>query len=543
MNASAGSPPPGATGCAPDAAGSSRLRPTDGSDAGDPSRPAPLRRALLGALALALLLLCGCAAGRVNLWPLYFHERRAVPDGEGTRTVETTEFLYPLFGRRSDPQSTWHAVRPLYNSERKADGPWRVQYLWPLGLSRGDPEGEATHRLFPLFGYYRTYAPGEGRHSTHWHLMQFVRGGNDAKYGPYAAVFPLAGVTHDVIAPTWSFLLFPLYSHYRHGEYVRDDFPWPFFGYGRTPDGRVSQYRFWPLYVHQRAERLDGLYERKDLLWPFLRWGRLDRGGEYYHTVFVAVPFYSSVKTWSRDGELAAYRVSVLGFQQARDFRDRKQIEGWSALWSLVKSSSGPRKETFRVIPFYWGTTRYASAERDPDRTWKRHRILWPFIWVDRDTRDPEEAHHAFILAPLYWHYTDRYPGEPERTARRVTLFPLATWESREDGGRHFWLLSHGWKDTTGGFKRNYRAFFDLFQYHSRGDGERETRLLSRLYHHRRGPRGRYLSLMGLFTYDSTAEVVGEEGSYFSLLFGLLRSSWTEEGRRWRLFYIPLGHK
>jgi hypothetical protein len=46
---------------------------------------------------------------------------------------------------------------------------------------------------------------------------------------------------------------------------------------------------------------------------------------------------------------------------------------------------------------------------------------------------------------------------------------------------------------------------------------------------------------MSLFTYDSTAEVVGESGSYVSALFGLIKVSWTPAGRRWRLFYIPLG--
>jgi hypothetical protein len=46
---------------------------------------------------------------------------------------------------------------------------------------------------------------------------------------------------------------------------------------------------------------------------------------------------------------------------------------------------------------------------------------------------------------------------------------------------------------------------------------------------------------MSLFTYDSTGEVVGQEGSYVSALFGLVKCSWTQQGRRWRVLYIPLG--
>jgi flagellar basal body rod protein FlgG len=100
-------------------------------------------------------------------------------------------------------------------------------------------------------------------------------------------------------------------------------------------------------------------------------------------------------------------------------------------------------------------------------------------------------------------------------------------------------MLSHGWNDTTQGYKRNYGAFFDVFQYHHTAQ-EGELRLIDRLYHQRSTARGRYVSLAGIFTYDSTGEVVGEQGSYVSFLFDLVKYSWSEKGSRWRIFYIPL---
>jgi hypothetical protein len=146
------------------------------------------------------------------------------------------------------------------------------------------------------------------------------------------------------------------------------------------------------------------------------------------------------------------------------------------------------------------------------------------------------------VVAPFYWQYSARHTGEePARLERNITLWPFATWRRRLDGSRDFWIISHGWTDESGGAKRNYRAVFDLFQYHSKPGGETETRLLSRLYHHRRGARGRYLSVGPLFTYDSIGDVVGEEGKYFSALLGLVKRSWTADGSRWRIFYIPLG--
>ncbi|MGD2174643.1 MAG: hypothetical protein PVJ27_04500 [Candidatus Brocadiaceae bacterium] len=468
-----------------------------------------------------------------------------MPSPDGPQTLRTTEVLYPFFEHHADEDNSWHVLRPLYNAQSGPGDRFQVQYLWPLGLTFRGGARETHHRLFPLFGYHRTWSAKEERHSVHAHFLQLLRWGNDAEHGPYMALFPLAGITHDVLGPTWSFVLFPLYSHYRRGDYVRNDFPWPVLGYGGTPDGRARQYRFWPFYVYQQDEDEKGLYVRHDLLWPLFRWGRLDRGGDYYHTVFVAVPFYATVKSWNRSDELVAARTATLGFRRAWDTREVKDTTGWAALWSAVADYEGATSDYFRILPFYWRTTRYRTTARDPDRSWTRRRILWPLIWLDIDTLTQGVRKESFILAPFYWHFTDVYAGEdgPDQVARRVTLWPLATWEQSKAGGKSFWVASRGWTDPTRGFKRNYRAFFDLFQYHHDPGGMRETRLVSRLYHHRRGPKGRYLSLMSLFTYDSTGEVVGEPGSYLSLLFGLVKCSWTEKARRWRVLYVPLGPK
>ncbi len=490
----------------------------------------------------------GCATGRLNLWPVYFHEVREVAGPRGREHITETEVLYPIFHRESRPGETWHAVRPLYNYEQDTEQETRqLQYLWPLGLHFTDGRQLVRHRLFPLFGFVKSWADSHRKWVTHAHLLQILRWGNDDEFGPYFALFPLAGVTHGVIADTWSFILFPLYSHYQQGDYVRDDFPWPVLGWGRTPDRRKAQYRFWPFYVHLRNHAPLGTYVRNDLLWPFVRWGRLDMGGRYYSTYFGAVPFVSLLRTWTRDEKLVAYKASVLGFIFGEDRRDEKRHQdeaGWGALWWLIRSKQGPRRDELRVFPLYWRTTHYTSTEKDPATAWVRRRMPWPIIWQDRDRREPDVDRWSLVLAPFYWHHAESEQveeGGGDRTGRTVTLWPLATWRTTRDGGRDFWILSHGWKDETKGFKRNYRAFLDFFQYHRTPEGLAETRVLSRLYHHRRGPCGRYLSLAGLFTYDNTAEVVGEEGPYWEVLFGLIKRSPASEGPRWRLLFIPFG--
>jgi len=502
--------------------------------------PRILRRSIL--LVLLTLLCTGCAAGRVNLWPVFFHETRQLSGPDGPRTVTSTDVLYPVFHRESDGSSTWHAVRPLYSAESGVDGELTVKYLWPLGLIHRDGDAERHYRLFPLFAWLKTHVASADANSVHANLLQFIRWGSDARHGPYFAIFPLGGVTHNVIGPTWSFALFPLYSYFRCGEYTRHDFPWPVLGFGRSSDGSRRMTRFWPFYVHQVKETGRGLYERYDLLWPLVRWGRLDPGGRYYHKVFVAVPFHTNLRTFDRNGELVAYMRSFLGMRVARDSREEKRQSGWGALWSLIYHTRTDSTDNVCIFPFYWRTTHFRGGP-DSERRWTRHRVPWPFIWIDSDRLHAGVHKKGLVIAPFYWHYTEvAEPGsEAETTARRITLWPLMTWQQEADDARHLWIVSRGWRDPGGGYKRNYRGILDFFQCHRHPDGTRETRLLSRLYHHRRGPAGRYLSLMSLFTYDSTGEVVGEAGSYVSALFGLLKVSWTPAGRRWRLFYIPLG--
>jgi len=499
-------------------------------------------------LCIPVLLLCvgalgGCSSGRVNMWPLFFHEVRQVQTPDGPKVVTATDVLYPIFHRESDPDVSWYAVRPFYNYQSGPGSRRRVQYLWPLGLHFKDGSKITEHRLFPLFHFIKVWSDLRQRYTVHAHLLQLLRWGNDAQFGPYLALIPLAGITHKFIGDTWSFVAFPLFSYYRQGDYARYDFPWPILGFGRSTAGRKVMYRFFPFYVYQRNRNKQGLYVRHDLLWPLARWGKLDLGGQTYSTVLAVTPLFSTVQTWDRQGNRVAHRTTVLGISFENDKRESARGNDWGALWWLVSRRSEERRDDFRIFPFYWSTTYYRSAAKDPATSWKRVRAPWPLVWVDRSRLDPGVYHKNLVVAAFYWHFTTVYEAtdqEPAHTARAITLWPLATWEQDADGGRHFWIVSHGWKDATQGFKRNYRAFFDLFQYHSTPDGQRETRVLSRLYHHRRGPNGRYLSVAGLFTYDSTAEVVGEKGKYFSALFGLLKHSWTEGESHWRLFFIPV---
>jgi len=501
-------------------------------------------------LLAALCFTSGCAAGRLNLWPIYFDETRMAPTPDGPRMVRTTEVLYPIFGCEAKDSGSWHAVRPLYNYDYNATrGENRVQYLWPLGLYFTHGDYEWHLRLFPLFAHIRVWQPSVQAYSSQGHLLELIRWGNHAQLGPYFAIFPLGGVTHEVIGDTWSFIVFPLYSHYRQANYVRDDYLWPIVSYGRTsgdypgaPQVTRKLVRVWPFYTYERNESPLQTVERYNVLWPLVRWGKRDRGGKYCFTWLGVTPFYSAVEMRDKsDNKVVNARRSVLGVSFGKVGTGEQALGGWSGLWSLFKGSESDAVDELRFMPFYWERDFYTDKKKEPERRWVRRWMPWPIVHTDADHTDPDHYKGGLVVAPLYWQYTDTYyeKGQPPRTGRSITLFPLWTWKRDPDGAHHFWIVSHGWEDTTQGYKRNYGALFDVFQYHGTAQ-ETEIRLVNRLYHQRATARGKYVSLACVFTYDSTGEVVGQEGSYVSFLFDLVKCSWSEKGSRWRIFYIPL---
>jgi len=487
-------------------------------------------------LLATLVVVCattGCSTGRVNLWPLYFRETCLAP-GED-KPVTTTELFYPLVSKHYVPEGTdnWLALRPLgVFSRNEQTGQRLVQYLWPLGAWADNGEQGGSHRFLPLYSWNKVWDKRTQSYGKQGYIFPFTIWGRSTDLGGYFAVFPLGGVTRGLLGPLWSFAAFPLYSHYERGDYVRNDFLYPFFGYGSSPDGKQRKIRFWPLYVTQRMEDSRESRTTTDLLWPFVRWGRIDKKGSHYWTMFKLTPLFSGINTHDRSGKVVARRWQVLGWSFHKD--------GWSGMWGMLRNERGPKTDHTRFWPFYIRKRRYLTESRDPERADTHISAPWPIVWYHAGRTNPHVRRNVFVVAPLYWHSsTTRTPEDAAWTVhKRDTLFPLTTWGRDHDGTAHLWFPSHGWDDQTHGAKRSYRAFIDIFQYHNGPQGS-ETRLLWRLLHHRSAPTGSYLSFGPLFTWDSTAEVVGEDGKYVSFLFGLVKRSWTPDGGRWRLFYIP----
>jgi len=491
-------------------------------------------------LSLVCVALSGCAANRINLWPIYYQE--TMPAETGGETVTLREVLWPFFSQQSGPKRSYHAVRPFYNYEAlEKEGTLRIQYLWPLGLHFSRKGDMWQHRLLPLYNHSVHQRREAGGKAVRGMLFPLFWWGSKPETGSYFAFFPLGGVIRDLLGDRWSFALFPLFSAYRKGNYNRYDFLWPFFSVGGTPDGKRKKIRLWPLYVHDKSE---GRYDQHYVLWPFLAWGTECPGGIYTQRYFKVWPFYGRKEARDRQGKMVGYHTQVLFFSRRKDLRPGLQSSEWSFLW-FAGSAKKPEVVQTRIFPFYWSTTQYVNREKLPERKWTRRRILWPLVWIDHNMKNPEVEEKNLVVAPFYWDYARTYgKGEEEREkTRRITLWPLFTWQRDRDGAAHFWMLSHGWKDAPQGFKRNYRPFFELFQHHAGPGGEHETRLLWRLFHLKRTPSDSHINLLWLFEYDSSHDGEKVREKTVSALFGLVQYRVREGRKSWRLLYIPLGTK
>jgi hypothetical protein len=491
------------------------------------------RRSAALAAALALALLAGCTStGPVELWPLYRAERNPGGSEQGDPATRTYEALYPFFSARNTPETRYHALRPLYNWEAATDGSFRqCQFLWPLGLYRYREDREKTFRILPLFHQGSARSTVNDQWQTRGFVFPLIIWGQARPGGCYFAAFPLGGVVRNLVVDRFRFVLFPIWSQVNDKDYSRHDVLWPVISWGGTPDGRRRILRLWPFYVHKRKT---GEWERNWILWPFVLWGREALDTRYPRSYAGLFPLYVGKVSRDLEGETVAYdrRVLYFLFVRRKDTRPEHKLSAVAILWPLTNFECGPGRREIRIFPLYWQTDRISPD--DTGYLWSRHRILWPIIWIDRDRRPLDHTARDIVVAPFYWDHAREWNDLSRE--REITLWPLYTFKRDRDGGVHHWLMSFGWHDVTKGWKRNLRAFFDIFQYHSETDGSGSVRLFWRLFsteHH--GP-WRRTEINPLFTWER------DEGyRRWSCLFGIIAREKAGQKRRWRIFYIPFG--
>ncbi len=477
---------------------------------------------------LSIGFLGGCANNAGNLWPVHHHETFV---DEAGHEIDKREILYPFIETRRSENRRYVALRPLGNYESKSDEQeMRLKFLWPLGLvSLREGRGK-LYRLWPVFQHAQTVDFFSEDITSHGWLFPFVLWGQKPEYGAYAGVVPVGGKAYDLLGDEFTWVLFPLYSNFKKGDYERYDLLWPFFSYGSTPDGDIETWRLWPFYVRKDEKNT---HQHRYLMWPFFRWGhekwKTVEGKPRRHDYFAFHPFFSSLQTKDEEGETIASRRQILFYNRRTDTRWEEGYKQWSLFFSLIRRQYTKDIDEWKFFPFFWRVTRYPGG-RDQGRHVVHHRIPWPLIWKTHDRSHPGKERSYSIAAPFLWHYTTHYIEE-NVTEKSTTLWPLLTVEHGREDEFGFYLLSHGWGDADSDYKKIYRPFFEFFRFKVFPDGTRETRLFWRLYHHKRGPQARHLSLPLVFSYTRTGEPESDAAEReMSLLMGLLKYDFNEGG-------------
>jgi hypothetical protein len=502
------------------------------------------RRAVRGAIpALAACVafgLAGCATNKVELWPLFYYEKDPASVEPVKGAEANTHVLGPIISVQNSPERHYHAVRPLWNYEEKRDGSFeQAQFIWPLGLYRKDGDMEKLVRFIPIFHHGGKRSTVTGDWETQGFVFPLAYWGRVRKGekhgGRYFALFPIGGVIRQLFVDRFRFVLFPIWSQTNAGEYSRHDVLWPIVSWGGTPDGKRRVLRVWPFYVHKHKR---GFWEQNWVLWPFVLWGKEDLNSRYPKRYWGFFPFYVSKYSEDKDRNTVAYdrRVLYFLFVRRKDRRTKHELSSWAILWPLTNFEDGVKRNETRIWPIYWRTD-YKGKGKEP-YAMRRYRVLWPIIWVTRDKRKDDVTARDILVVPFYWDYAKKYADKTR--SRSITVFPLYTFARDKDGSVHHWVVSHGWKDVTQGWKRNLRALIDLFQWHRWADGRRHLRILWRLVEYHRDKREdmRRFELNPFFTVERHKQY-----GRWSCVFGIIAREKRGERRRWRIFYIPFGDK
>ncbi len=429
----------------------------------------------------------------------------------GQRTEAAGPFFYD---QQTAEQHTW-AIPPLFSFTRNPGVPLKEydflypvltydrygdQYRWQLGqlLSwAGGPTQTETNRhrftLFPVYFQQRSDNPDEN----------------------YTAVFPFYGhLKHRLFKDEIYFILFPGFAETRKRDVVTDNYLYPFF-HLRHGTG-LKGWQLWPFAGQEHkeittrtnrfgdAEAVAG-HDSRFVLWPLYLEDRTGLGTDNPAWQLASLPFCSVLRSPKRDSTTVLWPF----FSHVTD-RDKKYRE-WDLPWPLVVFARGEGKTTSRVWPFY-------SHAHNP--TLESEFFLWPIYKYNRAHSDPLDRVRKRICFFLYSDATDNNT-ETGESRRKVESWPFFLYRRDFNGNTRLQFPALLESLTPGSHKipRDWSPVWSLWRSeHNAKTGAASQSLLWNLYRHQTAP-----------DYKSV-----------SCLFGLYQYQVNPEGKRLRLFYIPL---
>ncbi len=465
-----------------------------------------------GALALVWAALAGLAAeaAPVELGPLVHEFSLTLEPGERVEAAGPV-MRYEI---RTNGIEEW-AVSPLvsHTADRELDSE-ELDILYPIVTydrfgseykfrwfllttwSGGQDQQDQLRRRFTIFPFY------------------FQQRSPDPRFC-YTAVFPFYGTIQERLQrDEIKFTLFPLYARTRKRAVVTENYLYPIV-HLRRGEG-LRGWQVWPFagyetkQVTSRTNALDevevvGGHEKFFALWPLYFNERTGIGTTNVQTDLVVLPFYAATRSPARDSSSYLWPFFTYTNDRAKRYRE------WDAPWPLIVFARGQGKTANRVWPFF-------SQVQGPYN--RSEFYAWPLFWRHRSHAPPLDRDRIRILFFLYSDLTEKNL-ETGRSLRRQDLWPLFTRRRDPEGRDRLQLLAllEPFLPNNKSVERNYSPLWALW----RSEVNRRTGATSQS------------ALWNLYRRDTTPAA-----KKCSLLFGLFQYQTGPDGRRMRVFYVPV---
>jgi len=465
-------------------------------------------------LAGLLLLLFGLTGARgadfLSAGPLYDEFYLTLVPGHRTEAV--SPFFYK---EESTTQKTW-AVPPLISySTDTAIGLKELDILYPLLTY--DRYGESYRwQSFQLLSLAGGPIPGDEERKRFTIFPLYFQQRSTIPDDNYTAVFPFYGhLKHRLFRDKIFFVMFPIYGQtVKHGV-VTDNYLYPVF-HLRHGDG-LEGWQFWPLIGKEHKDVTTVTNNFNDqvivqghdslfVLWPIFYNDYKGYGTTNISWQQGALPFYSFERSPLRDSTTVLWP-----FFNKIDDRERKYHE-WDFPWPFFVIARGEGKTTTRFFPIY------SKAHSD---TLEDNFYMWPIYKYTRARKAPLDRTRVRIAFFLYSDIREKNT-ETHKEARKTYLVPFYLKRKDFNGNTRLQVLTVLEPFVPGSHKieRDYSPLWSVWrQEYNPSTGASSQSLLWNTYRR-----------------DATPE-----RKKVSLLFGLFQYQSGPEGKRVRLFYIPLG--
>src|SRR2546421_3124042 len=430
---------------------------------------------------------------------------------------ERTEAMGPLFYQERKESTRLWAVPPLFSHTWDAEIDYEeFDFVYPL-LTYDRFGSEYRFQLGQLFSFAGGRTQSETNVSRFTLFPLYFKHRSRIAEQNYTALIPFYGhLKNRLFRDGVNFILLPFYVQSRKRDVVTDNYVYPFF-HLRHGEG-LKGWQFWPITGrehksltfqtnHWRETQAIGGHDSFFVLWPFFSDRRSGIGTDDTAHQQLLVPLYSFLRSAKRDSTTYLW---PLGLTHTIE-REKKYTE-WGTPWPLIVFDRGPGKTTSRIWPFF-SQSHNEIAESD----W----YLWPIYKFNRVTSPPLDRRRARIL---FFLYSDLKMKNTETVAlmRRRDLWPFFSARQDLEGKKRFQALAivEPFLPNNKSVERDYSALYSFWRSEKNPKtGAASQSCLWNLYRRETAPNSKK----------------------YSLLFGLFQYHSGDEGKQWRLFYVPFG--